>query len=141
MAIRGKFALQGINEYLKRVQEAGNNIDDVAAKAVVTGARVITKKGLGSGGNEGIEGWARRHKLTGATIAGVIQPVAKREGNYIYAEFGISGAGESSDAVYVEYGHPGFSADPGIRRSVEQNSPLARKMMKMVYDEGGNVNV
>jgi len=126
--IKGTFKLTGLDEYLERVQQAGNDIVAVAAEAVEESVKPVHAE---------IKAWAQKHKDTGAVLGGVIEPIAKIEGNYITAEAGISGTGGSWEAVFVEYGKPGQSADPGIRPAFEKAKTNVPKIQKEVLKKRG----
>jgi HK97 gp10 family phage protein len=120
--------VKGIEEYLKKVEQAGKNIDVVVKDAIEQSTAPI---------HADIQTWVNKHRLTGATAAGLIKPEAKQSGNEISAQVGISGEGESWHSVFVEYGTPRQSADPGIRTAFETKAAEVKKIQRKVLKEAG----
>lgn len=123
------FDVKGIEEYIEALQKAGANIDEAVAEALLASAEPIQSD---------IKKWVQKHRLTGATEAGLIQPEIKKDGNNLSLTLGISGDGASWHAVFVEYGSPkNRPADPGIRTAFEANRVKALGIQKQVLREAG----
>jgi HK97 gp10 family phage protein len=125
-----RFELKGLDEYLARVQTAGNNVDDAVAEAVKESAKPILKD---------IEEWANKHKLTGATEKGVDLSDVQKEGNQTFVDVGINTEKSPGawHAVFVEYGTPTQAADPGIRKAFSDNKSKVKKIQKEVLAREG----
>jgi HK97 gp10 family phage protein len=125
-----KLELSGLDEYLKKIQAAGNNVDEAVKKAVEASCYPV---------NSYIKDWAEEHKFTGETLKGVKTSEIKQDGNYIYAEVGIdtTDAPTAWHAVFVEYGTPTQSADPGIRNAFDKNKSLVKGIQKDVLAKAG----
>lgn len=127
--IKGKIEVKGIEEYLRRVAEAGNNVDEAVKEAIQESTAPI---------QQDITEWVNKHRATGMVASGVIQPEVQQSGNEISAEVGISGTGESWHAVFVEYGSPrNKPADPGIRLAFETNLSKVKKIQREVLKSKG----
>ncbi|MPM27248.1 hypothetical protein SDC9_73758 [bioreactor metagenome] len=128
-----KFAslsLSGLEEYLSKVQAAGNNVEAATEKAIEESVKPI---------RDDIRAWAEKHKRTGAVLAGVDESPVQRDGNYIFANAGISTETEEQAwrAVFVEYGTPRAPADPGIRTAFDRNTTNVKKIQKEVLQREG----
>ena len=124
-----KLEVRGLEEYLKRIEQAGKNIDEAVAKAIAASTEPVQKD---------IDAWVNKHRETGAVQAGVIPLEVERDGNVISAELGITGDNESWHAVFVEYGSPkNRPADPGIRLAFENNAAKVKKIQRDVLREAG----
>lgn len=124
------FELSGLDELLKRVQAAGNNVDDAVKEAVKHGGIPVY---------EDIKAWAEKHELTGTTLQGVALSEVQHNGNYFYVEIGIDDAQSEGawHAVFVEYGTPHQAADPGIRNAFSQNKGKVKKIQKNILIKEG----
>jgi len=125
-----RFDLKGLDEYLKKVEASGRNVEEAVKKAITESGKPIY---------EDIKAWAEKHKLTGATLEGVKMSPVKQDGNYIYIEIGIDTT-ESKNAwhaVFVEYGTPTQPADPGIRTAFSGNKNKVKKIQKEVLTKEG----
>ena len=123
-----KFELKGLDEYLKKIQEMGGNIDEAVEKAVDESTKPIY---------EDIQNWAKKHKLTGATLKGVAKTDVQKEGNSYFVEVGIDTTHSKTawHAVFVEYGTPKMAADPGIRPAF--NKSRVKRIQKQVLSREG----
>lgn len=125
-----KFEVSGMDEYLKKIENAGRNIDEVIAEAIEESAKPIV---------DDIKAWANKHKLTGATLEGVTVTDIQRDGNRIFVDIGID-TGSSKNAwhaVFVEYGTPTQAADPGIRNAFSENKSKVKRIQKNILNKGG----
>lgn len=125
-----RFEVSGLDEYLKKIQKAGADIDKIAAQCVEESAHPIY---------DDILDWANRHEFTGETIKGVSISKVQREGNNFYVEVGIdtTKAKYAWHAVFVEYGTPTNKADPGIRDAFESNYRNVITIQKRILEEAG----
>lgn len=128
-----RFELKGINEYLEKVQAAGNDIDLAVREAVVESAKPIY---------DDIGQWAEKHAPDNrdpTTLKGVNMSDPKRDGNYNSVDIGIDSNQEYNawHAVFVEYGTPTNTADPGIRRAFESNKSRVKKIQREVLGKWG----
>lgn len=124
-----KFELTGLDEYAENLIKAGENIDEAVGNALMGAAQIPY---------DSIVQWAKKHQLTGATLAGVLDVKVQQEGNYIFVEVGITGAGDSWHAVFVEYGSPhNRPADPGVRIAFEANKTKIQAAIKQALREAG----
>lgn len=117
-----QFEVKGIEEYLKRIEQAGKNIESAVAEAIAASVEPVQKD---------IDAWVNKHRQTGAVQSGVIPLEVEKDGNVISAEIGITGSNESWHAVFVEYGSPkNRPADPGIRTAFEANLSKVKKIQR-----------
>ena len=125
-----KFTITGLEEYLKNIEAAGNSVDAAVMEALEESAKPIY---------EDIEAWAKKHKLTGATLEGIVMSEVKRDGNYFYVEVGIDSDKNYGawHAVFVEYGTPKMRADPGIRRAYSSNKSKVKKLQQQIFERKG----
>lgn len=125
-----KFELKGLDEYLKKIQDAGGNIEEAVKKALPESAKPIY---------EDIKSWAEKHKLSGATFEGLNMTNVIQEGNKFYVEVGIDSniRYEAWHAVFVEYGTPTQAADPGIRTAFSDNKSRVKKIQREVLKREG----
>lgn len=129
MAISAKLSVTGLNEYLAKIQAAGNNIDEAVKTAIHESAKPVHRD---------IKAWAEKHKITGDTIEGIEKGVIEKNGNYISEKVGISGDGNSWQAVFVEYGSPtNDPADPGIRNAIDNNKAKVKRIQRDVLKKAG----
>ena len=124
-----QFEVKGLEEHLKRIEQAGKSIDEAVAKAIAASTEPIQKD---------IDSWVGEHRESGAVHAGVIPLEVKQDGNIISAELGITGDNESWHAVFVEYGSPrNRPADPGIRLAFESNVSKVKRIQRDVLRDAG----
>lgn len=122
--------LSGIEEYLKKIQEVGGNVEESVTQAIAESAKPIY---------DDIKAWAEKHKLTGATLKGVSISEVQREGNKFYVDVGIdtSKSENAWHAVFVEYGSPHNAADPGIRNAFANNKSKVKKIQRDILKKAG----
>lgn len=131
MAIRGTFKLNGFDEYLGKIQQVGNNIDDAVKEAVEESGKPITND---------IKSGAERHRRTGAVVEAIEQSEAKQNGNFIYTEIGVNEEKAKAGAwhaVFQEYGSPTFPSDPFIRPSFDNNKSNVKSIQRKVLKKWG----
>lgn len=126
--------ITGFDEFLAKIEAAGNNIDD-ACKEAVNEAIKIPAKSM-------IEG-AKRHARPGHgdVVKAIEVTQAKQEGNYIYATAGIDikKHPEAAHAVFQEYGdgHSPEFPDPFVRPAIDDNRAEVKKVIKGVLKSKG----
>jgi HK97 gp10 family phage protein len=125
-----RFDLKGVDELLKKIEQAGNNVERVVMHALEESAKPIYQD---------LDIWTAEHALTGATRKGMNLSDVVQEGNQFYVDVGIdtSKGPLAWHAVFVEYGSPTQKADPGIRRAFEDNKARVKKIQKKILEEGG----
>jgi HK97 gp10 family phage protein len=130
----GSFKLSGIDEYLKKIEAMGRNVDEAVNEAIKESARPIQNE---------ITYWAAMHSnpefTTGAVLKGSVASPVQRDGNFIYVDVGIdtSKSINSWHAVFIEYGSPTQSPDPGIRRAFESYKNDVKKIQRKVLKKWG----
>lgn len=125
--------LNGLDEYLAKIEAAGNNIDD-ACKDAVNAALPIVEKAMVQG--------ADRHAREDRTVVNAIESVpAKQEGNYIYGEVKVNTEKhpDAMHAVFQEYGdgHSPCFPDPFVRPAFDEHKPEIRKAERDVLKKAG----
>lgn len=138
-ALSASFSVSGIEEFIKKIEAAGKNVDSACKKAV-DAAIPIVEKSMREG--------AERHRDTGDVVKAIETVKAKQEGNYIYAAAGIDldKHPEAFEAVFQEYGD-GHSfgqkdeskkfPDPFIRTAVDNNRKEINRIIKSVLKKEG----
>ena len=133
-ALSASFSVSGIEEFIKKIEAAGKNLD-VACKKAVDAAIPIVEKSMREG--------AERHRDTGDVVKAIETVKAKQEGNYIYAAAGIDldKHPEAFEAVFQEYGdgHSPEFPDPFIRTAVDNNRKEINRIIKSVLKKEGTI--
>lgn len=115
-ALSATITMPNLDKYLEKIQDAGNNIDDVCKEAV-NAALPIIEKSMKTG--------AAQHRRTGDVVNAIEITPAKQEGNYIYGTVGIdlSKHPEAFEGVFQEYGdgHSPCFPDPFVRPALDNN--------------------
>ncbi len=122
--------VSGLEEHLKRITEAGQNVDDAVKKAIHESAKPIYND---------IEQWAEKHRRTGVMLEGVDLSEPQQNGNEISVTVGINDEKSPGawHAVFVEYGTPTQPADPGVRNAFEANKSKVKKIQREVLKREG----
>ncbi len=131
-ALSAKFSVSGIEEFVKKIEAAGKNVD-AACKKAVDATLPIVEKTMREG--------AERHRLTGDVVNAIEVVAAKQQGNYIYGQVGIDleKHPEAFEGVFQEYGdgHSPEFPDPFIRPAVDNNrKPINSTVKKVLKSEG-----
>lgn len=133
-ALSASFSVSGIEEFIKKIEAAGKNVD-VACKKAVDAAIPVVEKSMREG--------AERHRDTGDVVKAIETVKAKQEGNYIYAAAGIDldKHPEAFEAVFQEYGdgHSPEFPDPFIRTAVDNNRKEINRIIKSVLKKEGTI--
>jgi HK97 gp10 family phage protein len=131
-ALGVSIGINGLDEYLKKIEAAGNDIDETC-KDAVNAALPIVEKPM-------IEG-AKRHERSGDVVKAIETTPAKQEGNYIYGTVGIDIAKhpEAIHAVFQEYGdgHSPEFPDPFIRPAFDEHKSEIKKAERDVLKKAG----
>jgi len=131
-ALSASITMPNFDAYLQKIQDAGNNVDEVC-KAAVNAALPIVQKAAKEG--------AERHRKTGDVSNAIEVQEAKIEGNLIVGTFGIDMEKhpEAKHAVYQEYGdgHSPEFPDPFMRPAVDDNKSKILKVERDILKEGG----
>lgn len=122
--------VNGLEDYLKRVQEVGGNVDEAVSKAIHESAEPILSD---------ITEWAERHRRTGVMAEGVDLSKPEQSGNVISVTVGINDDKSPGawHAVFTEYGTPTQPADPGIRNAFDNNRSRVKKIQRDVLKREG----
>lgn len=129
MVARVQFSLKGLDDYLEKVQQAGNDVDDATDRALVAGGDVL------------LAGMERRvPRLTGNLAANLVRTEPERDGNYHSLEVGILSNVDAETARYgnvQEYGSPKMAAQPYIRPAFDEDKSKARKSQRDSLKQDG----
>jgi HK97 gp10 family phage protein len=131
-ALRAGIRLSGFDEYLKKIEQAGKNVDEAVRKAIDESVKPIV---------EDMKAGATRHKRSGDVYEAIRATPAERSGNYTYSNVGvdIDNHPEAIEAVFQEYGDshsPGFP-DPFIRPAFDNNKSKIKKIQREVLIKEG----
>lgn len=131
-ALKQGISVAGIEQYLKKVEALGKNIDEVVKEAINESVKPIVK--------DMIEG-AERHRDSGEVVEAIEAKQATQEGGLIYSDVGIDlkKHPEAKHAVFQEYGdgHSPMFPDPFIRPAFDNNEKLVKKIQKDVLKKAG----
>lgn len=133
-ALSASFSVSGIEEFIKKIEAAGKNVD-VACKKAVDAAIPIVEKSMREG--------AEQHRDTGDVVKAIETVKSRQQGNYIYAAAGIDldKHPEAFEAVFQEYGdgHSPEFPDPFIRTAVDNNRKEINRIIKSVLKKEGTI--
>lgn len=131
-ALSGVFELSGFEEYFKKIEALGKNID-IACKKAVDSVIPVIQKSMVDG--------AERHRDTGDVVNAIETVEAKAHGDYIYGAVGINldKHPESLEAVFQEYGdgHSPDFPDPFVRPAVDDNAKELKAIMRNTLKKEG----
>jgi HK97 gp10 family phage protein len=131
MAIRGTFKLTGLEEYLAKIQNAGNDIEGAVKEAMVESAKPVL---------DDMSAGAMRHIRTGKVVEALEISSVNQEGNYIFVEVGVNEQKAKEGAwvaVFQEYGAPTFPKDPFIRPAFDNNALNVRSIQRKILKKWG----
>lgn len=125
-----KLEVSGLEEHLKRITDAGKNVDNAVKLAIHESAKPI---------QDDIKEWAERHKLSGTTLEGVDLTEPEQAGNDIFVNVGINDDKSPGawHGTFIEHGTPTNPADPGIRTAFESNKSKVKKIQRDVLIREG----
>jgi HK97 gp10 family phage protein len=116
MATRAILTLNGLDEYLEKIAQAGKDVDVAAAHAVVAGGDVL------------VEGTRKRVAvLTGDLKAHLNRTKPVQNGNFTYVEVGVFDGENLPDAALArkanaqEYGTASMPAHPYLRPAIDED--------------------
>ncbi len=131
-ALSAQLSVSGVDEFLKRIESAGKNVDAACKKAVDATLPIIEKT---------MREGAERHRLTGDVVNSLETVKAHQQGNYIYGQVGINldKHPEAFEGVFQEYGdgHSPEFPDPFIRPAVDNNKKQINATIKKVLKSEG----
>lgn len=131
-ALSASFNISGVEEFLRKIEAAGKNID-AACKKAVDAAVPIVQKSMVDG--------AERHRDTGDVVNAIEALKAKQQGDYIYSAIGINfdKHPEAFEAVFQEYGdgHSPNFPDPFVRPAVDNNRKQINSVIKNTLKKEG----
>jgi phage protein, HK97 gp10 family len=130
MPLKSLVSLKGLDEYLERVAQAGENIESATAKAVDAGASVFQEGML-----------ARAPEKTGELKRHLVKIGPDKDGNYISVKVGAFNVQRntkgSSYIFYQEMGSAHNPPHPFIRPAFDEDKRKANAVMKEVLKEEG----
>lgn len=129
MAVRAKLETKGFAEYLERIAQAGQDVDQAAAEALQAGGEVL------------LSGMQRRvPKDTHNLEQHLVVDGPHQDGNFHYVEVGLSKSADADTARYgnaQEYGTSSMAAQPYIRPTLDTDMAKARRAMRDVFKANG----
>lgn len=113
MANKAKIDFYGSDELLKKIEEAGGNVEEEIIKAI--------RKSAEKPSNEMIS-FIRKHKRTGRTEESFTEEIKSKNG-VITAEFGFSVRNGGIASIFWEYGTPRKAPDAHffISNAIDKN--------------------
>lgn len=131
-ALSASFTVGGVEEFLKKIESAGKNID-IACQKAVDAAVPIVQKSMADG--------AERHRDTGDVVNAIGASKVRQWGNYIGSEIGIDFEKnpDAFEAVFQEYGdgHSPDFPDPFIRPAIDNNRKQILGIIKSTLKKEG----
>jgi HK97 gp10 family phage protein len=126
------FKVTGIDEYLKKIQDIGRNIDDAVIEAIDESTKSIVEE---------MKQGAARHTNKGDVYKSIEAQPAKKDGNTISSFVGcnIEKYPNAKHGVFQEYGDghsPGFP-DPFIRPAFDNNKKECKSIQRKVLKRWG----
>ena len=122
----------GTEEYLRKIQALGKNIDDVVKEAIKESVKPILVDMIAG---------AERHKDSGEVVEAIEAQPVTQEGGYISSKVGIDLVKhqEAIHAVFQEYGdgHSDNFPDPFIRPAFDDNVKLVKSIQRKVLKKAG----
>jgi HK97 gp10 family phage protein len=129
MTTRGTFTLSALEDYLEKIQAAGNDVDAACAEALEEAAPIVTDNM-----HELLK--ASSETWTGETDATIEQAPAKREGNYVFVK--ITAAGKDAvQGFYKEFGTARQAAEPFFRPGITKSRHRWRNKLKEILKAKG----
>ncbi len=131
-ALSASITLLNFDDYLAKIEAAGNSIDE-ACMAAVDAALPSIKERMKEG--------AERHKRSGEVVDAIEVQSARASGNYIYGVVGIDMKKhpEAVHAVYQEYGdgHSPEFPDPFVAPAIDNHRAEIKKIERDVLKSKG----
>ncbi len=129
MTTRVSMSLNGLDVYLEKIAQAGGNVDDAAANAVVAGGDVL------------LDGMLKRVPVLTGHLADTLKrtdPV--HDGNLVFVEVGMPRDAPADVARYgnvQEYGSASMAAQPYIRPTIDEDAGKARRAQRKSLEQDG----
>jgi HK97 gp10 family phage protein len=132
MTVRYVFDLKGLSEYLEKIVQAGEDVDEAAARAVTAGGDVLV---------QGMQG--RVAVLTGNLKEHISRTEPVRDGNYTYIDVGVLDGENLADADTARYGNAqefgtaSMPAHPYIRPAIDEDKSKVRAAERAALEQDG----
>jgi HK97 gp10 family phage protein len=130
MPIKTKLTTKGLEEWLERLAQAGQDIDAVAGEALVAGGEIL------------LDGMRRRVPVDTHNLQNHLNLQGpSQDGNFIFVEVGLQGA-EAETARYgaaQEFGTSSMPAQPYVRPTLDEDMKKARAKMVETFAEKGTL--
>ena len=131
-ALSAKISVSGMDEFFKKIENAGKSVDAACKKAIDEVLPIIEQP---------MREGAERHRRTGDVADNLETIKASQQGNYIYGMVGIdlNKHPEAFEAVFQEYGdgHSPEFPDPFIRPAVDNNKRQINATIRKVLQKEG----
>lgn len=126
--MRGVFQITGLDAYLQAVQDAGNDIDLVAAEAVDAGGQIML---------EAVQASAAPYRDTGEMENTIDRTPPQRDGNYTFVEVTVDKSDKVDHELYVEYGTPDTPARSFFRSAIDHSRAKVRSKWRAIFKARG----
>lgn len=131
MPIKTRLTTKGLEEWLERLAQAGQNIDAIAGEALLNGGELL------------LDGMRRRVPVDTHNLQNHLNLQGpKQDGNFIFVEIGLMGA-DANTARYgnvQEFGSSSMAAQPYVRPTLDADMKKARqKMVEVLREAGGGL--
>jgi len=128
MPIRTRLTTKGLEEWLERLAQAGQDIDAIAGEALLSGGELL------------LDGMQRRVPVDTHNLQNHLNLQGPtRDGNFTFVEIGLMGA-DKETARYgnvQEFGSSSMAAQPYVRPTLDEDIKKARQKMVEVFREYG----
>lgn len=130
MTVRGAFSLNGLEQYLEQLAQAGQDVDAIAQKALAEAAEEVKAEMVKLAPEDTGE---LRNEIS---VEGPYQ-----EGNFSYVLVGVRNADKSKrlaiKATVQEYGSTKQAAQSYVRPGIQRKKGTMRKALKNILTELG----
>ena len=131
-ALSATFVLGGFEEYFKKIEALGKNLNASCKKAVDAAVPIVRETM--------VEG-AARHRDTGDVVNAIETRKAKPDGDLIFVAIGIdlNKHPEAFEAVFQEYGdgHSPEFPDPFVKPAVDNNEKEVKAIIRKTLKKEG----
>lgn len=128
MPVRGVFQLKGLDEFLEAIQQAGHDVDVVAAEAVEAGGEIFFNA---------VDANAKPFRDSGDMENTISRTEPQRDGNYTFVEVAVDPAGEIPYETFVEYGTSSMAAKGFFRAAIDHNRAKVRAAWRAIFKARG----
>ncbi|MDD5367461.1 MAG: HK97 gp10 family phage protein [Anaerolineaceae bacterium] len=129
MPIKTRLTTKGFEDYLERIAQAGQDIDQVADEALQAGGAVL------------VDGMQARVAVDTHNLQSKIDcSEPQQDGNFHFVEVGLLKDTDADTARYgnvQEFGSANMPAHPYIRPTLDSDMGKARRAMRQVFEEKG----